>query len=256
MKRPFQRPFLALFSLTAAVAAHGDIVGLDPSSYQYNHADPGFPQVTSNSIQMTNGVNQLRSIVFYQPQNISQFTASFTYRATSIAACPVGQGLTFFLENDPRGVSAIGASLGGLGYNGITPSAGVAIDLNTDNSQSYAAYGTGGSVTGFNSTNPANAFNGHDINVTLVYANPTLTLTMVDTVTNATYAPPAFLVGSIATGVGGSTALVGFGVSTGNGVGFGGATQMLSNFSFTTPEPSSALGFLGALSLFRRVTRQ
>lgn len=247
MKRSFQATFLITGAIAAA-AARGDIIGLD-QNYNYNHADPGFPQVTPNSIQLSNGINQLRSIVFYQPQNISQFTASFTYSATNIVACSLAQGLTFFLENDVRGTGAIGASLGGLGFNGITPSAGVAFSLNTGNSQTYAAYGTGGSVTGFNPTAPANLFSGHDINVTIAYSNPLLSLTMLDTVTNAVYAPPAFLVGNLAVAVGGPTALVGFGISTGSGVGSGGATQMLSNFSFTTPEPASALGILSGLML-------
>lgn len=247
---------LGFAALTFQPIAGADIIGLVPGTYSYNHPyDSGVPLVGSDYLQITNGVNQLRSMVFYQPQSVAQFTASFTYRATSIAACPVAQGVTFFIENDSRGTGAVGGHLGGLGYDGITPSANIALALDTGPSLMYSGYSTGGIISGLASTSPVNAFSGHNINVTLTYANPLLTLTMVDTVTNATYAPPSFLVGDIAASVGGASAYIGVSASTGNGVGSGGATQELSNFRYTTPEPASVLGLLAALGFMRRLAR-
>ncbi len=246
-----------------AGGAEADIVGFVPGTYAYNHdaADVGSPPVLGDGfIQLTTGRDQRRSIFFTTPQDITEFTASFTYRAESIGASGNDQGLTFVLQNDAAGSAALGDSLRnlfgpyGLGYQGIAPSAAVTIATNTGPAKTYSGFFSGGILGGGSSeTTPVNAFDGNDIRVTLEYAASVLDVQMTDLETGATF-ERSLLVGTLSSLVGGSTAYVGFTASTGGGASSGGANQFLSDFVFTVPEPASllSLSVLAAASLRRR----
>lgn len=246
--------------------ALADINGFTPSAYQYNHdpADVGSPPILGpGSIQLTTGRNQRRSLFFHDVQDITEFTASFTYRAENVDASAVEQGLTFVVQRNAAGDMAIGDSVNsplfgpvGLGYTGLTTSAAVAIALDTGSARTYSGFYTNGVLGGGGvDVFPVNAFSGNDIGITIVYSGTELTVTMQDLVTMVSSTPRTYLVGSLPTMLGGDTAFVGFTASTSGGSSFGGANQFLSDFRFTrvpTPATLPALGMLGFAALRRR----
>jgi hypothetical protein len=77
----------------------------------------GGAAVSANRLNLSTAVaNQARSVFFNTPQNISAFTTTFTYTKNGLA-----DGATFVIQRDPRGLTALGASAGGLGYGTTTP---------------------------------------------------------------------------------------------------------------------------------------
>ena len=215
----------------------------------------GAPTQSGGTLTLTNNVaNTSVSSFFPTPVTVNNklgFTASFTY------SIPAGyaDGMTFVLQNDPRGAAAVGAGGGELGYGGaglITNSAAVEFNI-----YSFAGAGEGtnfesnGVVPGdanspggtFINTSPVNLalinIGGTQyldnanaiINVSLVYNGPaqTLTETLFNTKENQTFTTTYTGVDYQAL-VGGSTAYVGFTAATG-GIG---ATQQISNFSYGT----------------------
>jgi hypothetical protein len=250
--------FAFIAALSGSVA-RADIAGFNNLvGWTYNQPDAGTPADLPNSgtVHLTTGNGQRRSIFFNAPQNITQFSASFTYRATNMNASLVGQGIGLVLQNSPSGAMAVGGGNGGLGYTGITNSATTILFGDTGPGQTFNGYFTGGTISsGSNSTSPANLFNFRDLNVTATYNNPILTVTVDDPLIagfpdfNRNY-----VVGNLATTIGNSFAYVGFTASTGDGFGNGGSNQYLSNFAYTVPEPGS-LGFLiwfASVGLVRR----
>ena len=185
---------------------------------------------------------------FYQiPQYVGGFEASFTYQAQALTTFPLADGITFCLQDDPRGASAIGLGGGDLAYignnggnllaagNTITPS--VALELNI-----YPGNGVGGAGYSFDANGglgptiaPGSVIltNG-PVDVSMLYANGQLALTLSNELTAATYST-TMNVGSIPQILGANTALVGF---TGS---FGGDTsvQTITNFSFVSIPPET-----------------
>jgi hypothetical protein len=251
-------PLIALVALMLPpIAARAGIAGFNNlNGWTYNQSDAGSPAdlPVPDTIHLTTGNGQGRSIFFDTPQDITQFTASFTYRATNLNPSLVGQGIAFVLQNDARGPNAIGGRNGGLGYTGIAPSATTILWSDTGPGLTYNGYFTGGILgSGSNPTTPANAFNFRDLNMTATYANPILTVTVDDPVIPGVDFTRNYVVGDLPSIVGGSTAYVGFTASTGDGFGNGGANQYLSNFSYV-PEPATlALFLLGSAGLIRRL---
>lgn len=257
---------ILLFAIIATpVTAHAAIIGFDVGKYEYNPGDAGSPPVVGpDSIQLTTGNGQRRSIFFYAPQDITWFKANFTYRATNIRACLTWQGVAFVLQNSPGEVDALGSGFGNLGFAGaagIEPSAAVTLQSDTGPGRTYNGVFLDGVLGGgAGDTLPVNAFNGRDINVEIEYQDPVLTVTMSEP--SAAPFVKEYLVGSLASTLGGSKAYVGFTASTGDGFGNGGANQFLSNFRFVNlPEPNAAALLTigaGAISAFgwrRRATR-
>jgi hypothetical protein len=186
--------------------------------------------VNSNTLQFTGGPNNRRSIWFNTPQDISAFEATFTYRASSIAASASRQGIAFVMQN--AGTAALGT--GSTGYQGVGTSAAVTLETDTGPGRSYSGFYTNGVIGGGSTvTTPVNAFDLRDIDVTVRYNGSILSVTMVDG--NNTYGPQNYLVGNLASVLGGSTAYIGFTGATFNTLGSGGgATQFLSDVTFTT----------------------
>jgi len=254
-----------VLTLTALAAAfvpasiRADVGGfgsLNPSLWKYNHCDPGTPPVIVNSetIQLTTGPDQCRSIWYNTPQQFAEFLVTFTYRASSISASAVRQGITFALQNSPAGLGAIGSGGSGFGYAGITQSAAITIETDTGPALTYTGFYTNGVLGGGSFvTTPVNAFNFRDINVTIAYDGSILAVSMAE---GANIFPTHnYLVGSLASTLGSSTAYVGFTAGTANTLGSGGgASQFLSIFRYgPLPEPStiSLLAVIGAICLGR-----
>jgi hypothetical protein len=231
-------------SLTMTAICSADISGFNGlSGWSYNTGDTATPPliVNSNTLQFTGGPNNRRSIWFNTPQDISAFEATFTYRASSIAASASRQGIAFVMQN--AGTAALGT--GSTGYQGVGTSAAVTLETDTGPGRSYSGFYTNGVIGGGSTvTTPVNAFDLRDIDVTVRYNGSILSVTMVDG--NNTYGPQNYLVGNLASVLGGSTAYIGFTGATFNTLGSGGgATQFLSDVTFTTiPTPGTA-GLLG-----------
>lgn len=186
------------------------------------------------------------SAYYNRQQYIGQFYASFVYHynGTNPQSFGPGNGFTFVLQNDPRGLTALGTSGSGVGPQGdgntVMPSAAVEFNLFTGFGQNRGTqlaingdqpYGSAGFQGFFPPSTPVNLTSGDPIAVTLSYDGATLSETLFDTVTRDTYVTryatnlPAVL--------GSSSAYVGFTGGTGAAV----ADQTITNFVFTNNVP-------------------
>jgi hypothetical protein len=240
--RFFLATALAAFAgFLVSSVARADFTGFgDFSEFTVNVNDSGSaPTVSNGTIHLTNGNNDYRSIFYDTPQNISQFTASFTYQAIGPSyTC----GACFVLENSTAGASAVGN--GYLGYGGITgKSLGVTLETSGNLTGYYTNATFGG---GSQSTSPVNLVSGDPINVTLTYNGSLLDESLLDTKTSASYSTSYLVLTKFPTVLGGSTAYVGLTANT-----TGTIDQYFSNFQFSAiPEPSTfALLGVGAVSL-------
>lgn len=259
MKKPTTTVFVvraaaALAACFGIGAAQADIIGFGGlNGWMYNQTDTGSPaDLTGDTLQITSlGVDQARSVFFNTQQPISQFVATFTYRAANASVFGCDYGATFTLQRDADGPSAIGSTGGGFGYTGIDNSVAVSLGLRSNSS----GFSTGGFLAGgAPSVSPVTLVAGNDIDVTLSYNGAILTRTLLDTVTGAS-STRNFIVGDIASTIGGNTAYVGFTASTTTGACSGdAANQFISDFRFSAvPEPSmlSAI-LLAAATMMRR----
>ena len=192
------------------------------------------PFPSPNLLQLTDGNgSEARSAFYNAPLPIasgaSGFTATFNYTATAGA-----DGTTLILQNDPRGVNALGDAGGSFGYGGaaaITPS--VAVQLNIYGA-SYTGLGIDGSLSAFNLV-PVNLSDGDAIAVTVSY-DPTahaVSEMLVDSTAGTNYSMTYTGI-DLASLLGGNTAYVGFSGGTG-GVA---STQQVSNFNYSV-QPGS-----------------
>ena len=179
------------------------------------------------------------SAYYGQPLSISKFTASYTYRynGTNPNSFGPGNGISFILQNDPRGLTALGNDGDGNGGQGeggtIAPSAALEFQLFTGfgdpRGTRLAINGDPGiGVPGIKSTGAVDLISGDPIAVTLTYDGTTLSQTLTDTVTQAVSFNSD--VTNLPGVVGGSTAYVGFTGGTGAAVG----DQTVTGFSFST----------------------
>lgn len=191
------------------------------------------PQFTNGDLYLTDGSgSESRSSFFPDPLYIAAFKASFTYQTPSHGGA---DGMAFCIQNDPRGVSALGGGGGSLGVSGISPSVELELNLYTLNQEQlgYAFHtngvtGAGGLNGNYGSLSPVSLTSGDPINITVYYANGQEDVTFTDTVANTSFSTSYTV--DIPNVVGGDTAYVGF---TGAD---GGATsiQTISNFTFVS----------------------
>jgi hypothetical protein len=243
-------PLLAIaFCVIVSQSARADITGFgNGSGFTLNHNANITPSINSGTLELTNisGPSFQASSAFYDTrQSTGSFTAAFTYQAIGDA-----DGMTFVIQNDPKGLAALGGYGSGLGYAPepsdqvkIVNSVGLEVNIYnfTGGPGTYlATQGTSG-LGNYLSTNPVNFNTGDPIRFTITYnaIAHTLKETLVDTDSPTTTYKHTFTGIDIASQVGGSSAYVGF---TG-GVGGITSTQTISNFQFqsSVPEPSSAL---------------
>jgi len=221
------------------LAATGTVV--DYSSGFSNHsalAGNGTLDFNDGVAQLTNGYfGEAASMWYTTPVSIAQFSTTFTFQMLpGTSPPPIADGFTFTIQNDPNGTSALGESGGGLGYAGIANSVAIKFDaykpggghsstgLYVDGD--YPTNGTSGpgdvyvplDGTGIDFNGAATAPQPHTFQVKLSYNGVTLTETIKDLTTNASFTTSYQI--KIAAYLGSGTALVGF---TG---GTGGATSL------------------------------
>lgn len=248
----------------AAFAAPSPAASLrfdQPATYQVNQSDAhSAPSVIGNSLRLTSGYDQTRSLWFKTPQHVADgFTATFKYRLPSISGFAFGQGLTFAIQNSSAGLDALGA--GGsqyFGYQGIERSLAVALEVFNATDSTYLGSYAGGAVAGGGgvSAAPVDARQGRDIAVSIAYDGVKLSVTAVDGADS--FGPLSFNVGSIASLLGSESGYVGFTANTYGNDFNPGATQVISDFEFVggaIPEPGClalAAAAVAACSRFRR----
>jgi len=186
--------------------------------------------VTGGVLQLTDGgTGENRSAWFATPVPVQSFTTDFTFQQLKATA----DGMTFTIQG--TNIWALGYSGGGLGYQGIPSSVAVKFDLYSnagEGSDSTGLYTGGGAPTVPSvdlSSTGINLHSGDVMHAHMVYNGTNLTMTLTDTVTNASVTE-VFPV-NIPSLVGSSTAYVGF---TG-GTGAMSATQNVLSWTYTAP---------------------
>ena len=179
-------------------------------------------------------------------QYIGQFYASFVYHynGTNLTSQSIGfgpgDGVSFILQNDPRGINALGNSGLGNGRQGeggeITPSAAVELGLFTGFGQArgtqLAFNGDPGIHGTYRVPGSIDLISGDPISVVLSYNGVTLSETLTDTLTHATY--NTSYTTDLVTALGTAYPYVGFTGGTGAAV----ADQTITNFIFSNNVPA------------------
>ena len=174
----------------------------------------GSTDLDGSRLQLTDGGQYEAGSTWYStPVNIQAFTTNFTFQLVN----PGADGITFAIQNN--NTSAIGPTAGNLGYGYIPNSIAIKFDL--FNNRGEGPDSTGLYVDGAPPIIPAidmtssgvNLHSGDIMAVQMVYNGATLTMTITDTVTNATFST-SFTINIPAT-VGGNTAYMGFTGGTG-----------------------------------------
>ncbi|HEV2456628.1 MAG TPA: hypothetical protein VGY98_20365, partial [Verrucomicrobiae bacterium] len=186
-------------------------------------------------LTLTSGTSGNGAYFFQVPQYVGAFEASFTYQAQADTTYPLADGITFCLQDDPRGASATGSGGGDLGYTGITPSAALELNIYPGNS-----FGGTGYSFGYNGGIGQNTFPGSvnltngAVDVSMVYADGQIALSLSNELSTATFSTN-LVVGDITQDLAADTAYVGF---TGS---FGGdnSVQTISNFKFISIPPQA-----------------
>jgi len=182
----------------------------------------------------TGGLNQAGSVFWNAPINTQAFTTNFEFQLTNAQA----NGFTFTIQN--VGPTALGGNSAGLGYQDILKS--VAVKFNFYNYTNPQGVSSGSNSTGVYTIGlpPLSPFvditpsgiqlaTGDKIQAQITYDGTTLTLNLLDTVTNDKFTMPPLAI-NIPQTVGGNTAYVGF---TG-GTGGLSATQKLLTWTYAT----------------------
>ena len=172
--------------------------------------------IVNGMLQITNGTSNEARVAWYStPVNIQTFTTDFTFQIPASTA----DGFTFAIQNAPSGLSAVGGSGSLLGYGNIKQSVAVKFDLHSNSGEGNDS--TGVYINGATPTVPAvdmtssgvNLHSGNILHAHITYDGTTLTLTLTDTVTGASFTTSAAV--NIPAIVGNSSAYVGFTGGTG-----------------------------------------
>ncbi|HEX3720704.1 MAG TPA: immunoglobulin domain-containing protein [Verrucomicrobiae bacterium] len=183
-------------------------------------------------VYLTSSIGSEAAAVFYQsPVYIGAFEAAFDYQLSSGSNSAAADGVTFCIQNDPRGAAAVGSDGGQLAVgspSAITPS--VELEFNIYEGDTVGGVGisveTNGAIGTVHSTGSVNINSGDIIAINLAYFNAVLTINLDDTLTGSQFTLTTNV--NIPAKVGGNTAYVGFTGSDGGDK----ATQLISNFSF------------------------
>jgi hypothetical protein len=185
------------------------------------------------------------SVFWNAPINIQAFTTTFEFQLSEAQA----NGFTFTIQNDGAGPRALGGDSAGLGYQNIQQS--VAVKFNFYNSDNEGSDSTGLYTDGQPPLTPTIdispsgiQLNSDDsIQAKITYDGATLTLNLVDLVTQDTFTQSWPI--DIPMTVGGDTAYVGFTGGTGGLA----SNQKILTWTYTaTPGNSSGSGLPFVLS--------
>jgi hypothetical protein len=237
-------------ALTLAGSSHAQVVGFGGASqtgWTGNQVGAaGLPSVSGSGtagdiLTLTTANNgQTSTYWFNTPQSITNFTESFTYQQSG-SGNPA-DGFAAVWQN--QGTGAIGGGGGQIGLTGISSSASLVGNIYNGNviGAAYNNTVSAGNPLTIPSLNGVNIASGNPINVSISYkeSDGTLTESMTDTVTAATYTR-AWRGISIQGQVGSSAAIVGFSGATG-GLN---ANQTITNFQFT---PGNAVSTPAAIT--------
>ena len=180
--------------------------------------------VANNVLTLTDGgLGEARSFFLDTPVYIGHFTTSYTFQDIGGAGA---DGAAFVLQNSPMGPTALGGGGGGLGFSGISPSAGLEMDVYAGSTPGIAFQVNGATGGPYSSTAPVSLPSGHPINCSVTYDGTTATLTMVDTVAGTSFTTN--YTADLPSLVGQNTAYVGFTGASGGVASF----IQISNFMF------------------------
>jgi hypothetical protein len=154
----------------------------------------GGGSIVSNVFSLSDGsAGENRSGFFNVPLYVGAFQAKFTYQNHTGGGG--ADGITFMLQNDSSGTAYLGTGGGGLGYSGPAgPSFALCFDIYQYASEPRGAPGytfcTNGVapaaiINPIRDTSPVSLVNTVPIDVSLLYFNGQLTLTMIDTLGNS-----------------------------------------------------------------------
>ncbi|HEV2969144.1 MAG TPA: autotransporter-associated beta strand repeat-containing protein [Pirellulales bacterium] len=240
---------------SSALVATASLAGFGGTSTSVTGAGTGWTvnntaitsnPINSNVLTLTDGaVFEARAAYSNTLQPIALgangFNASYTYTPSSPNLATAADGVVFVLQNDARGLNAIGGLGGGFAYtseNGTPVQPSVAIALNI-----WAGHVIGTNLlTNGNPNNdtylpvaPVNLVSGIPIDVSLAF-NPiaqTITETLNEENTTNTFTH-VYSAGDLAAAMGSDNVYVGFGGGTGYDV----STQTISKFSYTVTAPA------------------
>jgi len=190
---------------------------------------------------LTNNLGQAGSIFATAKQCVTNYHTAFDFQQTPVVGFPPADGVTFTVENDSRGTTALGEGGGGLGYLfGIDKSVAIGLDYGFNNfgegTNSLDLLANGDFMLApFLNPSPIDLTNTDVKHVDETYNSSTqvLVVTITDTTTPHSYSHTYTGI-DIPAIVGGNTAYVGF---TG-GTGAFASIQKISNWTFTSPPPT------------------
>ncbi len=187
----------------------------------------GATEINGSDLQLTDTAHYLETGAawFTSPVNVQNFTTHFTVDLTGPANA---NGFTFTIQNkDPTsadtstrvvsgGPTAVSIDANGLGYQGIGSSVAIIFDLYDGSGDLTGLYTDGATPSGSSidmSSSGLNLHSGNPLAVTIAYNGATLTMTITDTKTHASFSKTWTI--DIPSIVGGNAAYVGFTGATG-----------------------------------------
>ncbi len=201
-------------------------------------------------LQLTNGgLSQAGSVFWNAPINVQAFTTNFEFQLSSAQ----GNGFTFTIQN--VGPTALGGESAGLGYQNIPSS--VAVKFNFYNYENEGSDSTGVYTDGQPPLLPTvdispsgiQLASGDSIQAKITYDGTTLTLNLLDLVTNDTFTMSQAI--NIPQIVGGNTAYVGF---TGGTGGLSASQKIISWIYSTQAVPPTFAPTAGTYSTAQNVS--
>ena len=195
--------------------------------------------IGTNAVRLTDSTaTESSSTFFTTPVYVGGFRATWAYQDVTSGTA---DGVTFCIQNDPRGAAALGTAGGGLGYGasqnpGTVISPSFALEFNLYSGQTPAqpvgyAFNTNGQDGSYTSSSPVSLTSGHLINATLTYLNGTASLVLTDAVAATTFSASVNM--NIPAVLGTNLAYVGFTGGDGGVV----STQIITNFTYVSLIP-------------------
>jgi hypothetical protein len=226
----------AVGSATYTIGGSSTPVINDPSGFSSSTglSFVGGASLAGTALELTDGgLVEARAVWYATPVNVQSFTTDFNFQIT-VPGTNTANGFTFTLQNAAAGVTAVGSAGNGLGYQGLGSS--VAVKFDFFNSAGEGSDSTGFYINGAPPTLPAVNMSGSGVTLLsgdilhahLTYDGTTLTLTLTDTVTSASFITSTVI--NIPATVGANTAYAGFTGGTGGYT----ATQEILNWTYST----------------------